>query len=137
MSSPDVYDKLETFLKAEWSDTPLVFENEEWPLDEGDPAAFVYVEIFGNFYSQELLGDPGNNLWRETGTMQLHVMVPNTTGTRIARTHAKALVSLFKEAEVDGVRFREMSIGAGEPGMPSGNYFPMTATVDWEFDENG
>lgn len=137
MSSPDVYDRLEAYLRAEWSATPLVFENEEWPLDEGEPAAFVYVEIFGNFYSQESVGDPGNNLWRETGTMQMHVLVPNATGTRSARTYAKALVALFREVEVDGVRFREMSIGAGEPGMPTGNYFPMTATVDWEFDENG
>ena len=137
MSSPDVFDRLETYLRTEWTDTPLVFENDEWPLDEGEPAAFVYVEIFGGFYGQESVGDPGNNLWRETGTLQMHVLVPNTTGTRAARAHAKALVNLFKEVEVEGVRFRDMSVGAGEPGRATGNYFPMTATVDWEFDENG
>ncbi len=134
MSSVAVFDALKAFLVAGWSDTPLVFENEDWPLDT-EPAAFVYVEIFGGSYAQESVGAPGNNLWRESGSLQMHVFVPNSSGTRTARVHADALADLFKEVEVSGVRFREMSIGAGEPGKQDGNYFPMTVTVDWEFDE--
>lgn len=134
MSSASAFEGLEDYLKAEWTDTPIVFENEKFPL-AADPAAFVFVEIFGDFFAQASIGDPGNNLWREEGQLMAHVLVPRNTGTRDARRHAENLAAFFQEVELaDGIRFDAMAIGAGEPGKSDGNYFRMTLTVDWSRD---
>jgi hypothetical protein len=111
-----------------------VFENEDFPIS-GEVAAFVYVEIFGQMFTQESIGAPGHNLWRETGTMQLHVFVPNSSGSRDARVYAFALAQLFRETSVTGMHLGALSIGAGEPGKADGNYFPMSVTLDWERDD--
>lgn len=136
MSSPAAFTALTDYVKANWTTTPVVLENEDWPLNEGDPAAFVYVEVFGNLYAQASVGDPGHNLWREDGTMQLHVFVPNSTGTLVARQHAYDLAQLFKETSVAGIVFEDLSLGAGEPGRQDGNYFPFSLSVDWRRDES-
>lgn len=134
MSSAAVYDDIHDHLVANFTAAPLVFENEPWP-EQDTPAAFVFIEIFGDFYAQESFGSPGQNLWRETGSINMHVIVPNDTGTRDARMLARQLVALFREVEVSGIRFRDMAIGAGEPGEEKSNYYRMTATVDFERDD--
>lgn len=131
MSSAAVYDAVHDHIVDGFTAAPLAFENEAWP-DAATPAPFVYVEIFGDFYRQESIGAPGANLWRETGTILMHVMVPNDTGTREARLLARQLVALFREVEVSGIRFRDMSIGAGEPGEERANFYRMTASVNFE-----
>lgn len=136
MSSPAAYTALRDYLVTNWTTTPLVFENEDWPLDQGEIAAFIFVEIVGNLYAQASVGAPGDNLWRETGTMQCHVFVPNSTGTLTARQHAYTLAGLFREVQVDGITFEDLSLGASEPGRQDGNYFPFSLTVDWRRDEN-
>lgn len=130
MSSLASYDAFETRLKTAWTDTALVFENEPFQLPD-DPAPFVYVEIFGDEFPQDSIGAPGNNLFREAGTTFLHVMVPDNTGTRDARTHADGLANLFREKATDGVKIDDMSIGNGDPGRPFPNYWAMTVTLWW------
>jgi hypothetical protein len=136
MAGGEAFDAIETTLKDGWSTTPLVFENEFYePPDT--PAPFVYVEVFGDVFSQASIGaaPQSANLWREAGTLFLHVMVAAGTGTGLSRQYAAELVALFAGQEIDGVRFGDASIGAGEPGQDFANYFAMTATIMWERDE--
>lgn len=130
MSSLASYDAFETKLKADWTATPIWFENERFDLTD-TPAAFVYVEIFDETFSQETIGAPGNNLFQETGITYLHVMVLDDSGTRLARQHADALHSLFREKDTDGVKIDDMSIGSGDPGRDFPNYWAMTVTLWW------
>lgn len=134
MSSHTAFDAIEGHLRSEFTGAPLVFENEPWPQQE-TPSTFVLVEVFGDFYVQESIGAPGQNLWRETGQILMHVLVPNDTGSREARMVARELVGLFREVSVDGVHFGEMSIGAGEPGEEKSQYYRITASVDFWRDE--
>ena len=134
MSSDTSFTAIEAHLRTGFTAAPLVFENEAWP-EPDTPAAFVVVEVFGDFYAQESIGAPGQNLWRETGTILMHVLVPNDTGTLTARTLARQLVGLFREVTVDGVHVGEMSIGAGEPGEEQSSYYRMTASVDFWRDD--
>jgi hypothetical protein len=134
MSTAITFTALEDYLRAEWTATPIVFENETSPIAD-DPAAFVFVEIFGDYLAQETFGAPGENLWREEGEIRAHVLVPNGTGTRVARGYASDLADFFKEVEVSGIHFRQMSIGAGEPGRDDGNYYRMTLSIDWSRDQ--
>ena len=136
MSSLTAYEAVRNHLEANWTDTPLVFENEEWPLPR-NTNTFVFVEIFGDSYEQISIGaDPQTtNQWREYGQVLVHVLVPGGEGTRKAREHAKTIVDLFRGRDIGGLRFRDASIGAGEPGDRDGNYFRMTASLEWERDE--
>jgi len=136
MSSPEAYDAIETRLKAAWlataawSDIALVFENEPFKTEDS-PKLFVYVEIFGDELFQESVGAPGNNLFQETGIAYVHVMVPKDTGTRKARSMAKAIANLFREQNTDGVMIDRMAIGNGDPGRDFPRYWAMTLSLNW------
>lgn len=137
MATPESFTPIHDYLVAQWgATTPLYFENEEIP-DPATPAAFVYVEIFGDMFDLASLGagTVTDNLWRERGTLLAHVMVPRGKGSTIARTHARALADLFRGTEIGSIRFRRPSIGAGDPGVLDGSYFAMTMSIEFERDE--
>ncbi|TPM19776.1 hypothetical protein [Mesorhizobium sp. B2-3-6] len=137
MSSPEAFDGIHDYLLAAWAGrTPMVFENEPSPIGD-TPEAWVLVEIFGDFFDLASIGaEPVlANRWREGGQVLMHVLTPNETGSRAGRVYAKQLVDLFRGKEIAGVRFRDASIGAGERGTQDGNYYRMTATIDWELDQ--
>lgn len=137
MSSPEAFDAIKNRIADVWQNqTPVAYENDSFPTPD-DPALFLYVEIFGTSYEQASIGaDPqAQNKWRELGLLLVHVMVPNGTGTFQARTYAKQVAAMFRGKEISGVEFRDMSIGASEPGDEDGNYYRMTVRVDWQRDE--
>lgn len=137
MASPESFDVIHDHLVAVWTATDLIFENEDWPQPD-IPELFVYVEIFGTFYDQMSIGSgtQAGNLWREGGSVDMHVMMPKGVGTRQARVLAKQLADIFRGQEIGSVRFRNASIGAGEPiRTPPGQYSAMTATIEFERDE--
>jgi len=136
MSSPEAFDTIHDNLVAQWTTTPLVFENQPFPLP-ATPAPWVMVEVFGDFFDQISIGAAPvlSNLWREEGQLLMHVMTPGNTGTGLARTYAKQLVDLFRGQEISGVRFRDASIGHSTPGKHDGSYYRMTATINWQRDE--
>jgi hypothetical protein len=130
MSSTIAYDAFHDRLTGAWTATPLVFENEGFASPD-EPAPFVFVEIFGDEWTQESMGAPQQNMFLETGVTYLHVMVPDGTGSRDARSLATDLLNLFREQVTGGVFISEMSIGAGEPGQDFPNYWALAATLHW------
>lgn len=131
MSAPDVFSTIQTIV-AGWSGTaPVIWENEDFALPES-PAEFVYVEVYDDVIRQDTIGAPQANEWLEAGMIYMHVMTRRGEGSSRARTLARDLSNLFREQPSNGVYFREMSIGAGEPGRSFGNYFAMTLTVAWD-----
>lgn len=138
MASPTAFNTIHDYLVAQWGSTsPLVFENETFPKPN-TPAPFLYVELFGSLYDQASLGggDPvEGNLWRETGHLYGHVLIPNGTGSLAGRQLCQQFLDLFRGHDIGTVNFTGGSIGAGMPGSEDGNYFRMTATLDWVRDE--
>ncbi|CAA2142748.1 hypothetical protein [Hyphomicrobium sp. ghe19] len=137
MSSFEAFDVIEQRLRALWTTTPLVFENEDWPNpDMASP--FVFVEVFGDVLEQESIGGGdarADNLWREEGQLLMHVLTPSGTGTGRSRQLAKSLADLFRGEDIGGVEFRHASIGASDPGKQDGQYFRMTTAIFWRRDE--
>lgn len=136
MASPAAFNPVEDYLREVWNVTPIVFENET-PSPPDGAQAWVFVEMAGNLYDIASIGagSPEANLWRESGTLWLHVMTPVWTGTREGRQHAWDLAELFKAQPIPGLRFQAMSVGAGEPVETDGNWARMTLTIDWERDD--
>ena len=130
MSSTAAYDAFHGRLTTGWTTAPIVFENEEYEAP-GEPAAFVYVEIYGDTYAQESFGAPRQNQFLETGITYLHVMMPKGIGTRAGRVMADGLCNLFREQPQNGVFVEEMSIGSGEPARNFPNYYSMAVTLRW------
>lgn len=133
MASDHVYTAVHDHLVAGFTEAPLVFENENWP-DQATPSPFIYVEMVGDILEQETDCEVGDNLWQESGSIRLHVMVPNDTGTIEARRLCRLLVGLFREVTLGPLRFERMSIGAGVPGEEKANLFRMTAFVEYVYD---
>lgn len=133
MASDFVYTTVHDHLVGGFSDAPLVFENEPWP-DQATAAPFVYVEMVGDVLIQETDCEPGSNLWQEGGSIRMHVLVPNDTGTTEARRLCRLLVGLFKEVVLGPLSFERMSIGAGVPGEEKANHYRMTALVEYVYD---
>lgn len=135
MASPDVFETIKGYLDTVWTGPTLVFENDKFSPPD-DPEAWVLIEVFGDIYEQESIGaeTQAANLWREAGQLVAHVMVPQGTGSTVARGHARGFADLFRGQQVGTVVFTNASIGASEPGVRDGSYFRMTATIDWSRD---
>lgn len=138
MSGPAVFDVVKARFDDEWDGdaVPVWFENETWDL-EASPDAFLSVELSGDLFGQASIGsgDPLEEFWREDGELRIHVLVPQGGGTATARTLAKQAADLFRGRELSGVKFRNASLGAGQPGTVDGNYYRFTATIDYQYDE--
>jgi hypothetical protein len=143
MSSDAVYDAVKTYLTANWTATPLLFDNEladtAGAVPTDDPGtAFVQVEMAGDFYGAASIGagDDAANLYRGEGTLFLSVLVPAGTGSRVARQHAKALVDLFRGVELAAgtIRFRGATIAPGQKAALDGNWYELPASVDYQAD---
>lgn len=133
MSSDTVYSAVRTYLEANWTATPLAWENEAF--DPPSPAdAWVMVEVSGNSYDQASIGAStrAENRWREEGMVWCHVMVPTGTGSLTARQHATALANLFRGIELPGdIEFRTLSIGLGESADDDGVWWRLSLSAEW------
>jgi hypothetical protein len=141
MSSDAVYSAIRAYLEPAWTATPLAWENEnfEMPVDGvGNRLPWVAVEITGNLYSQASIGagSASANLWREEGLLWLHVFVPSGSGSLVARQYARQLADLFRGLSLSAgtLRFRDASIGRGQPGNEDGTVWGLSVSIDWQHD---
>jgi hypothetical protein len=137
MSSRTAFDSIHNILTAQWTATPIYFENEY--IDYPDPPNYVVmIECFGDMWEQESIGtNPVDlNRWREEGQIDAHVLAPRGAGSAQARGYAEAICEIFRGQEIDGIIFRRMSIGASQPGDDDGKYWRMTATIEWQRDKD-
>lgn len=135
MSTATAYSAIKAYLDANWTSSTLVYENSDTP-QPATPVPFVFVEISGNMYDQASVGADRENLFREDGSVWLHVMVPSGTGSLLARQHGEALVEMLRSSELlDGrLVFRTASVGLGEAGTEDGNYWRLPIRIDWQLD---
>lgn len=140
MASVTAFDTISQRLIASWNATPLVFENDPYDLPNV-ATTFVYVVMWGipGGFDQASIGggaDRDDNLWREFGTLDMHVMVPKGTGSRDARDKAGQLIDLFRGFELGDLTFLEASVGEGKPDREEfASYWAFTASISWRRDQ--
>ena len=142
MASGRVYQAIRDHLDAEWTLTPIAFENEDKDgsgnaLPPNPAVTYVEVELTGNSYAMQSLGaDPvSDNRWDEAGFLFLNVNVPRGEGAVEGRTFAKQLLDLFRGTLLltdQSLEFGDGGIGAGRPGRLSGNWWTIPAYVRWQ-----
>jgi hypothetical protein len=137
MSSRTSFDIIHDIFTAQWTATPIYFENEPRDLP-GVPNHWLFIECYGHFWDQASIGTNPvtSNRWREEGQIDAHVMAPKEMGTAQARGYAEAICEIFRGREIQGIIFRDMSIGSSQNGDDDGNYWRMTATIEWQRDKD-
>jgi hypothetical protein len=135
MATHIVYDAVRALLLAQFTDAPLVFENEnaEPQLPDGP---YVMVEMTGDVFTQMSIGAGTRmaNRWEERGLIFLHVNAPAGTGGREARRLAALLADVFRGVETlaPGITFEDVSIGLGETSERDGPWWILPLTVQFE-----
>lgn len=136
---------IEAKLAAEWTTTPLVFENDEAPATSdgnGNLLPWAVCEVLSTDSGIRGAGKPGSHVTVDEGLVQVTVFVPSGTGRALARQHATAIGELLRTKEfyntVPGacVRTWTPEISPGNPASsenPSGNWWAVTVTVPFEF----
>jgi len=100
-----------------------------------DPAfgPWVTVEFLAGLEDIASVGDPGRNLYRESGTVQVHVLVPSGTGDTLAVQYADQIRAVFRGQTFDGVQV----VGVDPPqttDAEDGNWFTATVAFDYEYE---
>lgn len=136
MPIDQVQTAVEGFLAASWTQTDLAYENDGYVSrsdGNGSLMPFVLVEVQGALYEQRSIGagQPSANLWTESGTLWLHILVGSGTGSGTAKRYASALAALFQGLLLDpNIAFGDMTIAASG-GTTNGNDWTLSVAIDW------
>jgi hypothetical protein len=137
-------------LVANWATTRITYQNETpaapWPPVDGNGVlqAWVNLEIAGTgseIYGQ---GSPGNNTWHYEGQIYIHVFVPVGSGDALAQQYARETGEIFRGKKfyddvTPGCYVRTWSphTDGGGDGDDDGNWYRVTATIDFEYWHRG
>jgi hypothetical protein len=134
VSSAAAFTTIREYLEAQWTTTPLAWDNETFRQpNPANPAAFVLVQITGGLYEQMTIGAETRaaNRWQEEGELLLSVMVPMGTGSLAARQIADGLFALFQGLQLDDIEFRDASIGLGVVAEDRGTWWVLPLRINW------
>lgn len=133
MASGVVYQAVHDLVTAQWSATPVRWENEAFtpPAD----LAWGAIELTGTAYAQQTLGagSAAANRWDEAGILWFHVFVPVGSGSIEARNTAKAFADLFRGRLLlsDTIEFGDAAIGMGQAGDDDGLWWGISTSIEW------
>jgi hypothetical protein len=98
MASKAVSDAVETYLRANWSDTVVLTENVEQEIP-GDGAPFLRLEFPVSNSEWTILS---SSKWREEGVFRIVIAVPRGEGMDRMRDWGEELADLFRNVDVGG-----------------------------------
>jgi hypothetical protein len=139
MALSDVRQAVKAFLAAQWTTTPVSYENDGYQQSEDSDGAlipYVAMELVGGLFSQQSIGagDARSNYWSAAGQLWLHVIVAAGSGSDNATALADALAELFRGIELDpGIRFEDMNIAASG-GQSDGSAWTLSLSIEWTQD---
>ena len=138
MSSKFVRDEIKAFLDANWVDTPIVGEENEFdsPPDNLDP--WLTYGFLAEPENQQSIGAPGNNCREEYGMTNITVFVASGSGSETALTYAESVRDLMRTAAL-GSGLRITTVDAPETAFPSrvdasqGNFFGYQVAAHYHY----
>lgn len=131
MSSPVPFDNAVTLLTAASLGYPMSVPNTTFVRPE-PPAPWFRVDSVSHSLAPIELGGGG---WQEEGTLYIDVFVPLGSGYSTARTLAKAITNVFRQAPLGDVHYMSTAIGTGGVIQPNGNWWCLTVSVDFKYQD--
>lgn len=136
-------------LEADWTTTPIAFQNEAQPALEGVPA-WVYCEIVQNGSELHTVGTPGSRSYIDFGLISLHVFVATNQdegeGINAGLTYAGQLSEIFRNERLytgtSGYEVRTglalgasdaPSISGGDSASDDGLWFGFTVNIPFQY----
>ncbi len=148
MSSTTVRSLVKSRLENDWpqrGDAEIV-DVTNLHIDRGvDDSLWVALEFPGGSEEIISMGDPGNNLYREFGVINVHVLVPSGSGATEALTAIESIRVLFRGAEFGTDPNFVRCYGADpattsdriSPATIEGQWYIMSCSIDYTFDAFG
>ncbi|GJE14010.1 phage tail terminator-like protein [Methylobacterium longum] len=142
---------IEARLRANWTTTTVAVPNpttEQTALvktrdAEGETIPWVYLEIADAGSAQIGVGRPGDQLWVYDGLINVHVFVPDGSGTADAEAYADQIGDIFRAArfyaDTPGfeVRCGSPRVSDAGSGSDDGLWYRVTATIPFEYFHRG
>jgi hypothetical protein len=138
MSYDAVVASIKQRLADNWATTPIRTQNapEDPPMaSDGSPLPWVYLEVLSGSDEQMSIGAPGNNTFRRTGIIAVHVFVPMKTGDDTALGYAVQIGAIYRGQSFGGVTCEGASIAGGDHGDDDGLWWRRSVTVPFWVDE--
>ncbi len=134
MATDAVYDAVKAYLTAQWTVTPIRWENELFEKPE-PPSHWIAVALTGVLYGQQSIGASlqAANRWDETGSLWISVFAPIGVGASYARALAKQLADIFRGTTLlsGSLEFMDAVIGTNGPAPEEGNWFEILCSIEW------
>lgn len=136
MPLDQVQTAVETFLAANWTTTPVAFENDGFqpPTNgNGDVLPWILVETNGGLFEQRTIGagSASTDFWSDNGTLWVHIFVGSGTGSLVAKQYGSALAALFQGLTLSpNIQFGDISMAASG-GSIDGNNWSLSLSIDW------
>ena len=132
MSSAAVRTAIRDRLAANFDSAPIVETINVNAVPDYQP--WVALDFLAGTEDIASIGDPGQNLYRESGTVQIHVFVPSGTGDTLAVTYADQIRAVFRGQSWDGVQVQGVDPPQTGDGSEDGSWFRASIAFDYDFD---
>ncbi|MDQ1081444.1 phage tail terminator-like protein [Pseudoroseomonas cervicalis] len=130
-----VFEAVEALVDAEWTGTPVAKPNRAFAKPQGP---WIRFEVTGDIFQQQSIGAGAvarENLWRETGSVLVHLFVPAGDDTKPGRRLLRQFVDLLVGQELGAIEFTDASFGMGHAPEDDGNWWILPASIGWTRDE--
>lgn len=133
MAQSAVVDAVDARLAALWNRCPVVTPNSVGEAPS-DGSAFLAVQFPFSTSERISFGDPGNNVYRESGAFRLVLQIERGSGTAVGNQWADELADMFRGKHFDGVETFAPSSASSDDTNDNGNYWVMAIAVPYRFD---
>jgi hypothetical protein len=132
MALPEALAAIKTRLTTLGPALPLIDENSNERPPDG---AWMLLEFLGSSPRVAGIAATGSHLFREFGTVLIHVFVPRGTETATLDGHVAAISALFRTTNADGVFYDGAPrVDPNQPASEDGAFFGRTVAVDFRHD---
>jgi len=136
--------RIRAFIKANWTATPVAWQNDdtgegegpfERPRDaDGNPDPFIYCEISNATARGSAFGSVGKRVKSNTGFVAAHCYVPIGSGDAAADLLAKQFGEMLEMQSIGAPPAPRMDAaqeGGGGSGDDDGLYYRVSVTIPW------
>lgn len=134
MSAAAVRSAFRSRLAAQVTGVTIVEVTGEFPAHPDPAAEWIAIEFLAGIESHAGMDAGSGNLWRETGTVQVHCFAPSGAGDADVVDRADEVRAAFRGQLFSGVRVWGVDPPQCGAGDQAGLWLRATVAMDYQFD---